>query len=679
MTDLSILLHSKMPLAAWIIDIESGTIPWYNQAAKTLLADSLNDIESGKRAIDDALQKRLALYLRELEEGAELPFKWPFTAKDGANYQVTGSVISLGKSRKGLSVEARPCASTIGADAFEKEQTSVLTFPKMDDQVCLLSKFKSLPLGVFDLNGQYLHASECFSQLFGEVSDIRDLFAVSGAANSFIRRMAKQENLSQEIRLSTKRGVRWHQIEVSHNVESRHVYLLVHDIQEKRDHEVELYRLKNYDILTQLPNRNLLYQQLESALSNAKKRQREFGLLYLDLDGFKVINDNFGHRVGDELIQRVAERIKASIPPNACLYRLGGDEFVVVLEMTNGTEELKSMAESITRSASDTYLVANMEMMITASIGIASYPSHADDIDNLLKNADAAMYRAKAMGHNMYCIYEGHMAENINAHLTLGGGLRKAIDEEEFVLYYQPKIRLPDEAVVGAEALIRWMHPELGMISPDKFIPLAEESGLILPLGEWVIRRACRQLQEWRESGHPPIKLSVNLSGRQFMQADLVEMVGRVLDETGVDPEYLELELTESMLMLDAQQSIEKLYGFRELGLTLSIDDFGTGYSSLAYLKRFPIQTLKIDRSFINDLGLNTDNDAIVKATIAMANSLNLKIIAEGVESRSQVETLNHYECLEVQGYLFSKPLDSVDFLSYVYGNNIGQACPVLM
>ncbi|WOD07840.1 EAL domain-containing protein [Marinomonas sp. GJ51-6] len=679
MTDLSILLHSKMPLAAWIIDIESATIPWYNEAAEVLLADSLHDIESGRRVINDALQKRLAIHLRELEEGAELPFKWLFIAKDGSTYQVTGSVISLGKSRKGLSVEARPCVSSVALDVSEKHQISDLLPPKLNSHVGLLSQFKTLSFGVFDKNGQYIDSSECFSQLFGDLADIRDLFAVSGAANSFIRRIAKQENISQEIRLSTKHGVRWHQIEVTHNTENSHVYLLVHDIQEKRDHEVELYRLKNYDILTQLPNRNLLYQQLESALSNAKKRQREFGLLYLDLDGFKVINDNFGHRVGDELIQRVAERIKSSIPSTACLYRLGGDEFVVVLEMTNNTQELESIADNIKQNASNTYLVANMEMMITASIGIASYPSHADDIDNLLKNADAAMYRAKAMGHNMYCIYEGHMAENINAHLTLGSGLRKAIEEEEFVLHYQPKIRLPDETVVGAEALIRWVHPELGMISPDKFIPLAEESGLILPLGEWVIRRACRQLQEWRESGHPPIKLSVNLSGRQFMQADLVEMVKRALEETGVDPEYLELELTESMLMTDAQQSIEKLHGFRKLGLTLSIDDFGTGYSSLAYLKKFPIQTLKIDRSFINDLGINNDNDAIVKATIAMANSLNLKIIAEGVESRSQVDTLNHYDCLEVQGYLFSKPLDSVDFLAYMQSNSINNASAVLM
>ncbi|NLQ17854.1 EAL domain-containing protein [Marinomonas sp. M1K-6] len=656
MTDLAELLDHKMPLAAWVIDVEQSSVPCYNAAAERLLTDSLSDIKSGQRAISGALKERLSFYLDTHEIGELLPFKWPFVSKEGAQYSVTGSVVSLGNGRKGLSVEAHPLV------ALEKVATPLAH----DIHVGMLAQFKTLSFVIFSNSGTYISASDCFCAEFGDIHNVRDLFAVSGAANSFISRLTQQESLSQEIRLSTKKGVRWHKIEASHNKETDTFYLLTHDIQEERDHEVALYRLNNYDSLTHLPNRNLLYQQLESALVNARKRHRQFGLLYLDLDGFKVINDNFGHRVGDELIQRVAERIKGSIPSGACLYRLGGDEFVVVLENTSTIEELESIAQSIMQNASNTYPVAKMEMMITASIGIASYPQHADDVDNLLKNADAAMYRAKSTGHNMYFVYENRMADNINAHLTLGGGLRKAIEEEQFVLHYQPKIRLPDEAVVGAEALIRWVHPELGMISPDQFIPLAEESGLILPLGEWVIRRACRQLQEWREAGVPPIKLSVNLSSRQFMQADLVDMVRRALEETGVDPKNFELELTESMLMNDAQQSIEKLHSFRKLGLTLSIDDFGTGYSSLAYLKKFPIQTLKIDRSFIHDLGLDCDNDAIVKATIAMANSLNLKVIAEGVESRSQVDVLNGYECQEVQGYLFSKPLCSADFLTYM-------------
>jgi diguanylate cyclase (GGDEF)-like protein len=652
MTDLSKLLQCKMPLAAWVIDVEQSSVPWCNGAAEALLADSLGEIKSGQRMIGEALKERISLYLDGVEEGKSLTFDWPFISKEGIHYSCTGSVISLGQKRKGLSVEAHPVMKP--------------RFSRDDQDVGLLAQFETLSFAIFNKNGVYCDSSECFKTHFGNINNVRDLFAVTDAADSFMSRFTQQESLSQEIMLSTLRGVRWHRIEVSQNKSTQKIYLLTHDIQEDRDHEVALYRLNNYDSLTNLPNRNLLYHQLENALVNASKRQRAFGILYLDLDGFKIINDNFGHRVGDELIQRVAERIKGSIPSGACLYRLGGDEFVVVLENIDSIEDLENIAKNIMQNASNTYPVAKMEMMITASIGIASYPQHANDVDNLLKNADAAMYRAKSTAHNMYFVYENKMADNINAHLTLGGGLRKAIEEEQFVLHYQPKIRLPDESVVGAEALIRWSHPELGMISPDQFIPLAEESGLIIPLGEWVICRACRQLQEWREAGYRPIKLSVNLSSRQFMQADLVDMVQRILEETGVDPEYFELELTESMLMADAQQSIEKLHGFRKLGLTLSIDDFGTGYSSLAYLKKFPIQTLKIDRSFIHDLGLDCDNDAIVKATVAMANSLNLKVIAEGVENRTQVDILNSYKCQEVQGYLFSKPLNSVDFALYM-------------
>jgi diguanylate cyclase (GGDEF)-like protein len=659
MTDLSKLLQCKMPLAAWIIDVEQSSVPWCNGAAEALLADSLGEIKSGQRMIGEALKARISLYLDGVEEGKSLTFDWPFISKEGIHYSCTGSVISLGKKRKGLSVEAHPVMTP--------------RLSRDDQDVGLLAQFETLSFAIFDENGVYSDSSECFKTHFGNINNVRDLFAVTDAADSFMSRFTQQESLSQEIMLSTLRGVRWHRIEVSQNKSTQKIYLLTHDIQEDRDHEVALYRLNNYDSLTTLPNRNLLYNQLENALVNASKRQSAFGILYLDLDGFKIINDNFGHRVGDELIQRVAERIKGSIPSGACLYRLGGDEFVVVLENINSIEDLENIAKSIMQNASNTYPVAKMEMMITASIGIASYPQHANDVDNLLKNADAAMYRAKSTAHNMYFVYENKMADNINAHLTLGGGLRKAIEEEQFVLHYQPKIRLPDESVVGAEALIRWSHPELGMISPDQFIPLAEESGLILPLGEWVIRRACRQLQEWREAGYRPIKLSVNLSSRQFMQADLVDMVQCILEETGVDPKYFELELTESMLMTDAQQSIEKLHAFRKLGLTLSIDDFGTGYSSLAYLKKFPIQTLKIDRSFIHDLGLDCDNDAIVKATVAMANSLNLKVIAEGVENRTQVDMLNSYQCQEVQGYLFSKPLNSVDFALYMENHGFNQ------
>ncbi|MDB4837377.1 bifunctional diguanylate cyclase/phosphodiesterase [Marinomonas sp.] len=653
MTSSSKFSHHNKPLASWILDVDNSSISWCNDVAEELLADSFILKGTGERIIDSQLKACLSCDLEHLTEGDAVSLKQPHFSKEGAFYYMAGSVVLLDGNNKALSIEVHPL------------NAPNLSAPQSYD-FDLLEQFTSLSVAVFTQDGQFLNASAYFTEQFGPVNNIRDLFALSGSANRFIRSLSVEASLCQELRLSTCRGVRWYKVEASQSEVTSLVYLLTNDIQEKRNHESALYRLNNYDNLTSLPNKNLLYEQLENALAAANKKQRDFGVLYLNLDSFKVINDNFGYQVGDELIQRVADRMKETLPLNTCLYHMGSDEFVIVLENIKSIEELTIIAENVMRNAIDTYSVSNMDMIITSSIGVASYPLHAQNVDDLLKNANAAMYHAKSVGHNMKSVYEKHMAENINVHLTLGRCLRKAIDKEEFVLHYQPKIRLPDESVIGAEALIRWVHPDFGMVSPDQFIPLAEESGLILPLGKWVIRKACLQLQEWRESGYPPIKISVNLSSRQFMQADLVDMVRDILEETEVDPQYLELELTESMLMADAQKSIEKLHGFRELGLTLSIDDFGTGYSSLAYLKKFPIQALKIDRSFINDLGLDNDNDAIVKATIAMAKSLHLDIIAEGVENAFQAEILNSYDCLEVQGYHYSRPLSNDDFLSYL-------------
>ncbi|REG86473.1 putative bifunctional diguanylate cyclase/phosphodiesterase [Marinomonas pollencensis] len=659
------ILSPKISQSSWVVDIERASISWSNKEAKWLFSHFFEGEDLAKFIIDAALLQRLKSFVQSQPLGATLQFIWPCSTLSKERVNCIGTVISLGASNRGVSVKVQSLTVNerpVLADSFTSEWSS------LDIVRC----FNSLPMAVFDGKGALLDMNRSFSQRFGSVEQIEDLFVVSSAAHGIMAMLSSRELHTQEIRLSTVKGVRWQQIEVCYQAASDRVFLLAHDIQEERDHETVLYRLNNYDPLTQLPNRNLLYSQLERALVNARKRNLKFGVLSLDLDGFKVVNDTFSHRVGDELIQQVAERIKSTIPQSACLYRLGGDEFVIVQEHASGMDELVDIAQTVIKHSIKPYPVSKMEMMITASIGIACYPQHGDNIDYLLKNADAAMYRAKSISHNSYFIYEEAMADTIRAHLTLGGGLRKAIEEEQFELFYQPKIRLSDKATVGAEALIRWMHPELGMISPDQFIPLAEESGLILPLGEWVIRRACYQLKEWREQGYPAISLSVNLSGRQFMQSDLVEMVSQVLAETGVDPRYLELELTESMLMADAQQTIEKLHAFRALGLTLSIDDFGTGYSSLAYLKKFPIQTLKIDRSFVNDLGVDSDDEAIVKATIAMANSLNLKVIAEGVENHSQIEVLNGYHCEEVQGYLFARPMSHDDFSVYMNSHLMG-------
>ncbi|SBS30185.1 Cyclic di-GMP phosphodiesterase Gmr [Marinomonas aquimarina] len=654
--------------AAWVIDVAQGTVSWSNAIAKQRFGEALGVCRDGLVYIHHELKHDLAHFLAQAQQSTLLCFHWLLRDTQDELYRCTATVISLGESRHGFSVEAYPCPAE-----------TAQYVPRSYGNKSIPERLNSLILMSFTGEGEKAFLSSRANALFPELQNIRSMFAVQSAAQYFIDRVQREREFHQEIRLSTVEGVRWFQLEAHQNPQNGHIDIYAQDIQELRDYEVQLYRLQNYDGLTHLPNRSLLYQQLEIAKATANKRERMFGVMYLDLDGFKVVNDTFGHRVGDQLLQQVANRIKTTIPTRSCLYRLGGDEFVVVMEHVQDITELEDIARQINETGVQSYPVSDMEMLITTSIGIACYPMHGSDIDTLLMNADAAMYRSKANAHNGYRVYEEVMSEGFNAYLTLGGGLRKAIEEGQFELYYQPKVRSLDEQTVGAEALIRWHHPEWGMIAPDKFIPIAEESGLILPLGEWVIRRACQQLKIWQEQGLAPISLSVNLSGRQFLQPNLVDVVQQILDETDINPKLLELELTESMLMSDVHGTIKKLHDFREMGVSLSIDDFGTGYSSLAYLKKFPIQALKIDRSFIQDLGIDGEDDAIVKATIAMAQSLNLKVIAEGVENRQQMSLLTDYQCQEVQGYLFAKPMSCTDFEVYLekFSNSCSDECAI--
>ena len=692
---------AKMP--EWVIDVDHGSVAWCNPAASVLFVESSQKNKRLKPAISVTLQRKLTRFLLSFKKGPTRPVYWTFQSVQGQYYDCIGSLVSLGPDSYGVRVKARKRASffreptpivknkQVSNDKLAKRPAAVKPahlIPGSQDGDCVasveekktvlapiklpLTEFSQLSFAIFDRQFKLTDASALFNSTFVEVTELKDIFVLHSDLNKvlkFIAANVKQtKSLSQqwELRLATCQGVRWHQLEIHFDPNLSQSYVSLIDIHQIREQKNALFKLKNYDSLTGLANRHLLYQELDITLKKAQKNQTEFGVLYLDLDGFKVVNDSFGHRVGDELIVQVAERLSSILKKGTRLYRLGGDEFALLQEEVDGIEGLEALARELMQVACAAYPISKMEMLITASIGIAHYPTHGRDVDTLLKRADVAMYRAKSIGHNTYKVYDNNMSQSLNAYLTLGGGLRRAIENQEFELYYQPKVRLSDQLTVGAEALIRWQHPEFGMISPDRFIPIAEETGLILPLGEWVIRSACKQLQKWRQQGHDDITLSINLSSRQFMQADLVNMVQQVLHETGVDPKNLELELTESMLMADADQTIEKLHGFRQLGLTLSIDDFGTGYSSLAYLKKFPIQTLKIDRSFVRDLGSNLDDNAIVKATIAMAASLNLKVIAEGVENYSQLNVLKGYDCEEVQGYFFAKPMSSQDFSRYM-------------
>jgi len=429
------------------------------------------------------------------------------------------------------------------------------------------------------------------------------------------------------------------------------------DITERKQTEKMLNYMAYYDSLTSLPNRMLLNDRLTLALSYAHRNKEMLAVLFLDLDNFKTINDTLGHTIGDKLLQSVSRRLAGCLREGDTIARLGGDEFVLLLPQIQHEEDAAKVAKKVIESLKLPFSYEGQDLHVTTSIGISLYPHDGEDVQTLLKNADAALYRAKEEGKNNYQLYTPAMNAKAFERLSLENSMRKALERREFVLYYQPQIDLKSCEIIGMEALIRWQHPELELIQPTDFIPIAEETGLIMPIGEWVLKTACKQGKEWQDQGHKPLRVSVNLSARQFMQQNVAEMIKSTLNETGFDPEYLELEITESVLMQDSEITTETLLKIKEMGVKVSIDDFGTGYSSLSYLKQFPIDRLKIDRMFIHALTENSNDAAIAKAIIAMAHNLGLKVVAEGVEEITQLEILRSLKCDEAQGHLLSVPL----------------------
>lgn len=429
------------------------------------------------------------------------------------------------------------------------------------------------------------------------------------------------------------------------------------DISSIKQSQERLNHLAHHDPLTGLPNRLLLNARLKHALQHAQRQGSGIAVLFLDLDQFKNINDTLGHTVGDELLREVAKRLSECVRTEDTVARLGGDEFVVTMENLWQGEGADVVVRKILAAFSRPFTLEGQEMFITASVGISLYPEDGESVDELLRNADAAMYRAKSQGRNTYEFYTRELTIAALEKFTLETSLRYALQKCEFVLYYQPQISLQDGQIVGVEALIRWQHPRLGLLSPVRFIRLAEETGLINPIGEWVLRAACIQAKTWQEQGLPAILMAVNLSGRQIVRDDLVGKVRRILDETGLDPRYLELEITEDSMMDQRHKATANLDALKALGVTLTIDDFGTGYSSMSYLKRFSVDKLKIDKSFVRDITNDPNDQAIIRAIIAMCHTLQLKVVAEGVETSEQRAFLVDYRCNQIQGYLFSPPV----------------------
>ena len=438
---------------------------------------------------------------------------------------------------------------------------------------------------------------------------------------------------------------------------------------EKKRAEAQILHMAYYDNLTSLPNRVLFQDRLNQAIVQAERYGRRSAMLFLDIDNFKRINDTLGHRVGDLLLKAVAERLKESVRDsdsvarqhadiqNITVARQGGDEFTVLLSEVREPQDAARVAQRCLDRLSRPFLLDGHEVFITASIGIAIYEIDGKDIDSLLKNADAAMYHAKEQGKNNYQFYKQSMNATALEKLEFENDLRRALERKEFLLYYQPQIDVRTGTIVGMEALIRWQHPVRGLVSPADFIPLAEETGLIIPIGAWVLQTACAQNKAWQAAGLTPIPVSVNLSSRQFRQRDLVEAITEAVDTSGLEPGHLVLEITESVIMQEQEASSAMLRQLTTKGLRLAMDDFGTGYSSLGNLKRLPIYAIKIDRSFVMDITTDPDDAAITKAVIAMGHNLNLKVIAEGVETEEQLAFLYERGCHTIQGYLISRPM----------------------
>jgi len=409
------------------------------------------------------------------------------------------------------------------------------------------------------------------------------------------------------------------------------------------------------DSLTLLPNRSMFSKLLNNAVRLAQGDGKQLAVLFVDLDRFKNVNDTLGHEAGDMLLQEMAARLKSCLRASDCIARLGGDEFVLMAPSLCGTEQLRVLAQKILATVARPFKLRDHEFHVTASVGISVYPLDGEDERALMKNADIAMYQAKEEGKNTFAFYSAQINTHSLERLAFESSLRRALAGQQFRVHYQPKVDCRTRQVTGVEALLRWNHPDLGPVPPSKFIPVAEENGLIVDIGRWVLKTACQQQVSWCDMGLPPVRMAVNLSARQFYDEVLLSDVRSILAETGVDPAFLELEITESMLMRDVDKATEALWAFKNLGIRLSLDDFGTGYSSLSNLKRFPIDTIKVDRSFVRELPSNEEDKAITDAVIAMGKTLNMTVVAEGVETREQMEFLTDHACDEMQGFYFSK------------------------
>ena len=541
------------------------------------------------------------------------------------------------------------------------------------------SIFEHATEGIFQTTpeGRYLNANPALARIYGHASaddlvehlhDIqRQLYVLPERRAEFVRLMQAQEMVRNfESQVYRHDGsIIW----ISENARAvkkadgsvQFFEGTVVDITERKLHDAELEYQASHDSLTGLPNRSLLRDRIEQAIGKARRDGHLVAVVFVDLDHFKLINDSLGHHVGDRLLLEVADRLVACVRGHDSVARQGGDEFVIVLTEQHDENEIIAIVSRLLEVISQPWVDEDQEYGISCSVGISCYPQDGDDPDALLRCADAAMYKAKASGRSTYHFYTPELNLAISERLELENSLRHALDRDEFRVYYQPRIEVTSGRIIGAEALIRWDCPGKGIIPPDSFISIAEETGLIIPIGQWILREACRQNSAWQRAGLPAISISVNLSPIQFRHAGLVQSVADALQQADLDPACLELELTESFVMHDAERINIAMQSLKALGVDIAVDDFGTGYSSLSYLKRFPVDRLKVDKSFVRDIDSDPDDAAIVRAIITLGHALGLKVVAEGVETRAHHEFLRQHGCDELQGYYFSRPVPALE------------------
>jgi len=443
-----------------------------------------------------------------------------------------------------------------------------------------------------------------------------------------------------------------------HDGRIRSILAVVRDISERADAESQVHYLAHYDLLTGLPNRALFRDRLLQAMAQAKRSDTLIAVMFLDIDDFKDVNDTLGHAVGDQLLKEIAQRIRSCMREYDTVARFGGDEFGIIQTDVQTVEAAADLAERVLGMLGEPFHIEGHEIHSGASVGMTIYPFDDAQADALLRNADMAMYKAKREGRNRFQFYVAELNEMVQRRAALERDLRIALQKQQFRLHYQPQLDLTTGRIVGVEALLRWRHPERGEISPAEFIPVAESSGLIMPIGDWVLRTACREARAWQDAGLPPVRVAINLSAMQFRHRNLLDTITSALAESGLEPRWLEVELTESLIMRDVRATIDTLQHLHELGVQIAVDDFGTGYSSLSYLTRFPVSKIKLDKSFVRDVD-KRDGAAIARTVIALGHSLNMKVMAEGVETEYQLRFLREHACNEVQGYYFSRPMSA--------------------